>query len=411
MKLTGGHTPWEALYAGTIPQYPRLEADICCDVVVIGSGISGALAAYVLTMQGADVAVLEKKRVGCGSTSANSGLLQFMNDDSLNELIGRFGERKGTGFYRMCANAVNRLAGIAEELPSDVDFRRRSSLYYATIDEDAGMIRNEYDTLIRHGFEVEYWDRDHIKSKFPFSRAAALYTKNDAEVNPYKLALALLSSAAAKGLKVFEHSCAKQVKYSEKGVSVQTVHGSVRADTLIWALGYETQEWKPDKSASLECTYAIMTEPVADLSFWHERALVWESNRPYLYMRTTPDNRIIAGGLDEPVPKNGRPKDRLAGYSQRLINEIRDHFPGLVNLRAEYSWSGLFGFTRDGIPLIGRHPRFPHSYFIEGYGGSGTVYSMIAADLLAQAVSGSEPEELSWFSLTRSFNMQPGFRA
>ncbi|SMF75061.1 Glycine/D-amino acid oxidase [Paenibacillus uliginis N3/975] len=399
MKLTGGNTPWSGQ---DIQRFSQLESNLSCDVLVIGGGISGALVSYILSKQGADTILLEKGCIGKGSTSANTGLLHFMNDDTLTELIQTLGEHKGTGFYRMCERSVNRLSEIASSLSVDTEFRHRSSLYYASTEDDAGKIRNEYDTLTRHGFNVEYWDRQTIKSHFPFSKPAAIYTQRDAEVNPYKLVHGLVSDAVHQGLRVFEHSGTENIEYSDNGATVKTKHGSIHARILIWAAGYETQEWKPDRIASLKSTYAIMTEPIQDLSSWYERALIWESSRPYLYMRTTQDNRIMAGGLDEPLHESGCPDVNLTTRSRRLLKDIHDLFPELGKISVACSWAGVFASTQDGIPLIGRHPHFPHSYFIEGYGGSGTVYSMLAADLLAEVANGSEPEELNWFSLTRS---------
>lgn len=407
MKLTEGNTPWSSLDIDKHTlEFPQLEDHLSCDVLIIGGGMSGALTSYVMSNQRADTILLEKERIGNGSTSANTGLLQFMNDDTLTQLIKTFGEHKGTGFYKMCARAVDRLTDIANVLSFDTNFRRRSSLYYASTDNDAGKIRTEYDTLTRHGFDVEYWDRARIKSSFPFSKPAAIYTQHDAEVNPYKLVQGLIHSAVKHRLRVFEHSGVEKVDYSEKGVTVMTKFGSIEAKTIIWATGYDTQDWKPDHLASLDSTYAVMTEPISDLSSWHERALIWETNRPYLYMRTTLDNRIIAGGLDEPLINAGLSNEKITQNGQKLLKEIQEHFPGIGNISIAHAWAGVFASSKDGAPMIGRHPDYPHSYFIEGYGGNGTVYSMIAADLLAKAISGSEPEELDWFSFTRSLQVK-----
>ncbi|NMO96060.1 NAD(P)/FAD-dependent oxidoreductase [Paenibacillus lemnae] len=403
MKLTGGPNPWASQTTEEYASYPVLEGSKSCDVLVIGGGISGALVSYILSKQGTDVILLEKNTVGSGSTSASTGLLQFMNDDSLTDLIGRFGEERASKFYSLCAQAVDRLASVAAELPDDIGFRRRSSMYYASTEQDVQMLRTEYDNLIRYGFDVEFWDQKQISARFPFSKPAALYSRKDAEVNPYHMVKALLArSHAEHGLQIYEHSKVTGVDYVNAGAVALTENGEIKAKTVIWAMGYETQDWKQDEAAVLEYSYAIMTPPVPDLSSWHEQAMIWETERPYLYLRTTPDNRIIAGGLDEPLSKGGLTADITTARSQQLLDEVRALFPGLGDITAEYSWSGIFGSTRDGMPLIGRHPEFPNSYFIEGYGGNGTVYSMIAADLMAQAVSGHEPEELSWFPLTRS---------
>lgn len=400
MKLREGKSPWSSLDIKHL-KHPQLEDKQSCEVVVIGGGMSGAITSYVLSRQGVSTIMLEQERIGSGSSSANTGLFQFMNDDPLTELIEIHGEQKAVGFYKLCEKAVQSLSEIADNLSLDTEFRQRSSLYYASSEEDAAMIRNEYNTLSKYGFKVEYWDQERIQSSFPFSKSAAIYTPNDAEANPLKLVQGLIHDAVKQGLKVFENSGVEKVDYSDQGVAVFTKHGQVEAKTIIWATGYDTQEWKPDKLASLDSTYAIMTEPVHDLSSWYERALIWETNRPYLYMRTTVDNRIVVGGLDERLTNVGMSHDKTEINGQKLLRKLQEHFPTLGDISIAHSWAGVFATSKDGAPMIGRHPHYPHSYFIEGYGGNGTVYSMLAADLLADAVSGKEPDVLNWFSITR----------
>lgn len=401
MLLTGGTTPWSYLNTESIKEYPRLTDPLSCDVLVIGGGISGALMTYVLSKQGVNTILLDKGRVCAGSTSANTGLLQFMNDYSLTELIGQFGEHRGTSVYNLCKKAVHRLIDITNQLPRDSGLIPRSSLYYASAPEDAGMLKKEYELLKRKGFDVEYWSREEIEANFPFSKEAAIYSHGDAEVDPYRFGHNLIMDAHAHGARIFEHSEAKETRYTDHDVTVITDQGSVVAKNIIWATGYSTQDWKPDPQAELLNTYAILTEPVPDLCAWHDRALIWETSRPYLYFRTTPDQRIIAGGLDEPLPPSGRPEEYIEPRGQRLLQEIQKLFPHLNDLSIACRWAGVFASTKDGIPLIGRHPQYPHSYFIEVYGGNGTVYSMMAADLLAETIAGREPEELKWFSLIR----------
>lgn len=150
-----------------------------------------------------------------------------------------------------------------------------------------------------------------------------------------------------------------------------------------------------------------MTEPLPHLPKWHEQSLLWETARPYLYFRTTPEGRIIAGGKDEQLTSVERREVRVLSQCERLVEELTALFPELQGIKAEYSWGAVFGSTHDGLPYMGPHPEFPHCYFIEGYGGNGTVYSMIAAELLADTLSGKSRPELELFSLTRSAKPAP----
>jgi ribulose 1,5-bisphosphate synthetase/thiazole synthase len=50
------------------PVYPPLESTIDVDVAVIGAGITGLTAAYLLTREGRSVAVVDSKRIVRGVT-------------------------------------------------------------------------------------------------------------------------------------------------------------------------------------------------------------------------------------------------------------------------------------------------------------------------------------------------------
>ncbi|MNC58339.1 Gamma-glutamylputrescine oxidoreductase [compost metagenome] len=126
-----------------------------------------------------------------------------------------------------------------------------------------------------------------------------------------------------------------------------------------------------------------------------------------MYFRTTNDRRIIAGGKDEQLTGPLQRETRVLSQSQRLLEELEALFPEIKGVEAEFSWGGVFGTSHDGLPFIGPHPEYPHCYFIEGYGGNGTVYSMIAAELLSDILTGRARTELELFSLTRTAKPSP----
>ena len=72
--------------------------------------------------------------------------------------------------------------------------------------------------------------------------------------------------------------------------------------------------------------------------------MIWETARPYLYMRTTPDNRIIAGGLDEEIPNQDQRELRAKNQSDVLLEEVKSYFP-LEALEVDYAWGAVFGNT------------------------------------------------------------------
>lgn len=406
MILNSGRMPWAHTLQNP-PTYPVLEDTVYCDCLVVGAGIGGAMASYRLSLSGADTVLIDKRRVGGGSSHANTGLLQISNDKSLTSCMNTFGKQDGLLFYKLCQAGVRNILDLLDKLDIDPQVIPRSSLLYASTLEDVPALREEYENLVANGFDSEFWEEDKISSLYSFSKPAALYSRGDAETNPFRTVHSLIANAANNGIRVYEQTEGKHYEFTDDGVICHTDNGRIFANNVIFAMGYETQELKKDQGAELINTYAIMTKPLKELPKWHESSLIWETARPYLYFRTTPEGSIIVGGKDEQLTDPERREVRAISQGQRLLEELEALFPEIRDAQIEYSWGAVFGSTRDGLPYIGPHPKFPHSYFIEGYGGNGTVYSMIAAELLTDTIAGKQRPELDLFSLTRTSKPTP----
>ncbi|MGG2200169.1 NAD(P)/FAD-dependent oxidoreductase [Paenibacillus validus] len=393
MNLISGRLLWPLTWLDA-PTYPKLGHDIECDCLIVGGGEAGASCAYELTKLGVDTVLVDKQRIGAGSTSANTGLVHFANDKSLTSCIHTFGERAGLQFYKLCRQAVNDLEKTSGELDTFPDFMRRESLYFASCEEDLHKLKQEYETLSRYGFPVAYLEAANIRARFPFEKPGAILSNGDAEINPYKNAHALIQTARRHGLRVYEET---QVQRHEAGkdynIFITTDGRRIQAKKTVFTTGYETQEIKPNPNAVMSSTYAIATKPVEALAYWPTRCIIWETARPYLFMRTTADNRVIIGGLDETTTDPDERDRKLPAKQKELLQEAIKLFPALSGSDAEYAWAGLFGGTHDGLPLIGRQAGFPHCYFALVYGGNGTLYSTIAARIIGGLITeGSHPD-------------------
>jgi glycine/D-amino acid oxidase-like deaminating enzyme len=133
-------------------------------------------------------------------------------------------------------------------------------------------------------------------------------------------------------------------------------------------------------------TWAIATRPQPH-GVWPERALIWEASTPYLYLRTTFDNRIICGGEDEEFSESRERDARTARKVSRLEQKLGRLFPN-TDSRSVYAWSGCFGSSATGSPTIGEIPGYPRCYAALGYGGNGITFSMLATSLLTAAIRG-----------------------
>jgi glycine/D-amino acid oxidase-like deaminating enzyme len=399
MDLTSGYPFWPAS-SGLLGVYPALDSDIDCQVVVIGGGVTGALVSYRLVEAGIDTILVDKRDIGWGSTSASTALLQYELDVPLAELIEKIGERDAVAAYGVCLQSIARFEELVGDLGDSCGFAWRPSLTLASGRRDVKALEREHETRTRHGFECELWDRRMLARHFPCHRPAALFTPEAAEIDPYQFTHALLKSATDRGLRVFDRTEITRRRTIQRGPGLErmrltTAGGNwITADTVVDASGYEAaRSLGRQARVRLRNTYAMISEPVAESRLWYERSLIWETDRPYLYLRTTADNRIIVGGLDDrfanPVRRDKSVKGKAAGL-KRGFNEL---FPE-TRIEPAFCWAGTFGETRDGLPYIGPHPGEPGVLFALCYGGNGTLCGMIAADIIRdQCLGQSYPAE------------------
>jgi glycine/D-amino acid oxidase-like deaminating enzyme len=114
---------------------------------------------------------------------------------------------------------------------------------------------------------------------------------------------------------------------------------------------------------------------------------IWEASDPYLYIRTTSEGRVLCGGGDEGIADEGQRDALLSRKTKMLQRKLHRLLPKL-DTTVEFAWTGTFGETKTGLPIIGPLPHMPRCWIALGYGGNGTTYAAIAADIIAGAIGG-----------------------
>lgn len=385
MDLKSGYPFW-LVKNGLIHAYPALEQDLTCEVVVLGGGITGALVAYHLVEAGIDTVILDKRDIGWGSTSASTALLQYEIDNPLSQLALILGEDHAARAYLACRDAIDKLEALVRKLDDPSDWQRCKSLYFASTRRHLKALQDEFAIRRKHGIALDWLDERDLEAQFNIKKPAALLSHDAAQVDAYRLTHALLQAACAKGLRVYDRTHATQIETDAEGVNITTDRAcKVRGQKLVFATGYESQEYLKRKVARLISTYAIASEPIPQLSHALKTHLIWESARPYLYLRSTPDNRLIAGGEDERFQDPAR-RDRLISQKakklQKRLQELLPQYP----LEVAFAWTGTFGETKDGLAYIGEAPERPNAFYALGYGGNGITYSVLAAEIIRDMI-------------------------
>ena len=401
MDLKSGYPFW-AVKNGLMRPFPPLRRNLQCDIAVVGGGITGALIADHLADRGFDVAVVEKRDIGWGSTAASTALIQYEIDTHLTDLAKSYGETAAVLAYKACVTAIAELRELARGV-GGVDFAAQKSLYYASRHRDATSLRDEFELRRKHGFSVEWLDKKAMKARYGLSAPCAILSHIAARLDPYRLTHRLLARHVKRGGQVFDRTVVESIRPSAREVELLTVTGArIRCHHLILAAGYESQHWLRQRVAQNRSSYAFVTDPVdrSVLGFL-SNTLTWESARPYLYLRTTRDGRLLVGGEDDPIDIPARRDRRVEAKALKLASKVQRLYPGLPVVPA-FSWAGTFAETSDGLPYFGPHAQYgPRVHFAMAYGGNGITYSMIGAKLLADGIERRRHPLAGLFSFAR----------
>lgn len=393
--------PYWLLRHGIINSYPSLGTDLKTEIVIMGAGISGALVANQLCQAGYKVVIVDRRHAGMGSTAACTSLLQYEIDKPLHQLINLVGEKNAVKSYQLCNHAVAGMKKICDQLKEPGLFSQKPSFQFASSQKDAVDLKKEYVRRKQSGFSVRWLETETILKKFGFSKPAGILSEDGAEADAYKITHSLLKKLIAEGLEVYDNTEIITVRYRKHEIELITAEKKkIRTKKLVIACGYESQQYIPKKVQDLQATYAISSEPHTQKKFWYRNALIWETATPYLYLRTTSDNRILIGGKDIPFSNPVKRDSLINQKTKSLERSFTKLFPG-IPFKTDFKWAGTFASTKDGLPYIGSIPQRSHTYFALGFGGNGITFSAIAANIIRDILMGKKNPDVDIFSFDR----------
>lgn len=401
MHLHTGKPLWLKDPAAPLPRR-RLRRDVSCDVAIIGAGITGALVAHQLLGAGLRVVMLDKREAGHGSTAASTGLLLYQPDASIAEITRRHGRSTARRVYQLGRTAIRELGVIARELGLDCGWRARRTLYVASDRRAIKFLRAEERRTRAIGFPVHRLARGMLSERFQIEFPSALMAPGAAQVHAFAFARGVLQHCCQQpSFQLFQKTRVRSVRENKRGVMVMTTEGRcVHARHVVIAAGYESQRFVRSELVQLHSTYVIASKPFPPAALEPLRCLMWETARPYFYLRTTVDHRIVFGGEDEPFANASRRDRELKQKTRRLEGRFAEIFPQLA-FHAEFAWCGTFAETTDALPCIGPAQPGSRVLFALGYGGNGITFGQMAARLLRDLCTGKNNRDVALFAFDR----------
>ena len=380
--------PYWLLRDGIGDAGPELTASIDCDIAIVGAGITGALVADALIPTGGRVVLLDGNAPAQGSTAASTALLQYENDTHLTDLAATLGAEPATLAYRASLRSFSMLETRFPELLAQCDYQRRESVYLAADERAVGSLRAELAARRAIGVHVDWLDADELRRRHGCRRPAALVSPLAATFDPVRFTRGVLSACARHGVEVFSRTFVESIEESGDWLILPTAGGHrVRARHVVVAAGYDSLRFAP-RIADIDNTFALVTRPVLGVRRAADLPQIWESARPYLYLRGTRDGRLMVGGADVPF-KSPAARDLLLPRQVRKLAAAYEKLFGEELPPVDYAWAGSFGKTRDGLPYIGRAPgRSSRLQFALCFGGNGITFAVHAGEMVRAGVEG-----------------------
>jgi glycine/D-amino acid oxidase-like deaminating enzyme len=375
----------------------KLKKNISAEIVVVGAGISGALSALELSAAGHDVVVIDRRAPSTGSTLASTAMIQFELDTPLTVLQKKIGPARANRAYKRSAKAVRDLSKLLETHDISAQWRNREALYLAGGEMGYRGLQKEAEARQKLKLPSEYLSHAELLAEYNINRTGAILSGGSAELNPVATASGCLKAAQTLGARIFSPCEALSATSTHPGVQLETSSGfTISASRVVFATGYEVMAGIPKDQFEVISSWAIATQSLADADFWPGRCLIWEASEPYLYARTTPDNRILVGGGDQRLTDPHKREQAIPRKSAALLKQIKSML-SKNHLQAEFQWGGAFANSPAGLPVFRQLPSIPGSMAILGCGGNGITCSMIAAQVVTKWARGRSDPDLDLF--------------
>jgi glycine/D-amino acid oxidase-like deaminating enzyme/nitrite reductase/ring-hydroxylating ferredoxin subunit len=368
-------SPWKLEVA---PSFPALSRDAEAEVLIIGGGITGVTAAYLLAKAGRSVILVEKDKLFSSQTLFTTAHISYPTDERLRELVKTFGRDHAEAAWDACKSAADQIRRNVCDEDIDCEFTHVPGYLYAAADaekDEADKLHEDAHLATEMGFDAKFIP------ECPVTRQPAVLFANLLKFHPIKYLQALAQAALKLGAQFHEDCEAREFDAEHRrvwcsGHYVTYQHLFIATHVPLQGLAGMLNAALLQTKLAGYTTYAMEAElPDAVVP----EALWWDTADPYFYFRIDKVGeklRVIAGGEDH---KTGQEADTDARYAA-LERRVRQLFPSAKPLR---QWSGQVIETVDGLPYIGE---YAGQYVATGFSGTGMTLGTLSAMMFTEHV-------------------------
>jgi glycine oxidase len=348
------------------------------DVAVIGGGAIGLAIGWRASRRGLRVLVLERDRIGAGTSRVAAGMLAPIAEARpAEEPLLELGLRSARSYPQFVRE-------LTQDAASDVGYSRCGTLLVARDEDEARALERELELRRRYGLSVERLLPSRARRLEPALAPAlrlALDVPDDHAVDPRRLTAALATAITNTGGEVREGVAVRGVQWSGGSASgVNLADGSsLGAGAVVIAAGAWANE--------LTVPTPVPSRPVkGQIMRLHDprgpgllRRVV-RMGSSYIVPRG--DGRYVIGATSE---ERGFDTTVTAGAAFELLRDAGELVPGVSELVLDEFSAGLRPGTPDNLPVIGADA-VAGLHWAVGHGRGGILLAPVTAGLVCAAL-------------------------
>ncbi|TPN80510.1 FAD-binding oxidoreductase [Mesorhizobium sp. CU2] len=377
---------WYEDTAGPRPDYPSLDGDRQCEVVIIGGGFTGLSAAAHLAKAGSNVVLIEAHRFGDGASGRNGGQLGTGQRAWAEELEAEYGLTRAKALFDLAEEAKTHLLDFAAANDIEIDYiPGQLSVAHKTRYVD-DYKRHAEIMASRFGYpHVSFMDAAETAERLGSTRYfGGARDTGTGHIHPLKLVIGTAKVAAAAGAHLFEQTPSTGIVSGGGKVRVTTPKGTITAEKCLIAVNAYGGNLEPVSAAHIMPIGSFIgaTVPLGAAStVLPGGESVDDSRFVVRYFRKSKDGRLLFGGRE--VYAVNDPKD-IHIHIRRQIAEL---YPALKDVEITHGWGGYVGITVPRKPFV--REVMPRVISIGGYSGHGVMLSNFFGKLYAETVAGN----------------------
>jgi glycine/D-amino acid oxidase-like deaminating enzyme/nitrite reductase/ring-hydroxylating ferredoxin subunit len=384
------------------PTFSKLDENASVDVAIVGAGITGITAAYLLGQNGVKVALLEAGSILNGTTGHTTAKVTAQHGLIYDEFISHFGMEKARQYYEANTSALAFVKETVEKLQIDCDFLEQDAYIYSVSEKYQQKVETELAAYEKLKIKGELVD----SIPFNISIKNAIKMPSQAQFHPTRYLTHLVENMNRSNVSFYENTTAVDIEGedSDKPTIVTRDGKRVQCNFIIIASHFPFYDKPGLYFARMYQERSYVLGVKADIKY--PGGMYLSADTPSRSIRFTPYNGedlLVIGGESH---KTGQGIDTFKHY-EALQQFVKDTFQVK---EIPYRWSAQDIYTLDKLPYIGPITKTKQRILVAtGYRKWGMTNGTAAAMVLSDFILGKQNGFLDLYSPSR-FDADPDIK-